>query len=149
MATTTISSYFNDNDDFPVIERRQQEQVNLEQDLWTQEKKEIEALDNALKLKHRQMAGKLVAYVYRNLTDVAGFEVNPIYFDIPECRVTIQGTGKKQTLMYMVRLASAFEYSVTITPLTKLGGKEDRTLYVETPREAVDVLIATQRVYLS
>lgn len=134
------SVYINDNDDYSVTPLEKSEE-----DIWIEEKKEIESLSRRLNAKHRKMAAHMVCYVYNELYSVAGFEVAPIYYDIPECRVTIRGVGSKRSLMYMVKLDPSNMYYISISPLHTLEEKS----YYETPKELVDTLRNTQKDYLA
>jgi hypothetical protein len=136
----STSIYLNDNDDYfiPLIE-------TSEEDIWRQEKKEVEALDNRLKTKHQKMASNMVSYIYNNLASKPGFEVAPIYYDIPECRVTIRGVGRKRSLMFLIRIDPSNLYYISMSPIHTLEEKR----FEETPKDVVDSLINTQICYLA
>jgi hypothetical protein len=135
-----IMMYTNDNDDFPFITRPEPS----EEDSWLEEKRQIEEIAYKLNTKLKKMASDMVCYIYNNLSSHSGFELVPLYWDIPECRVTIRGVGKKKSLMYLIRIEPVL-YNISISPVHTLEEKD----YYNTPKEIVEVLLHTQRVYVA
>jgi hypothetical protein len=132
--------YMNDNDDYFIPPAEV-----TEEDEWREKRMQIESINDILVSKHKKMAADMVGYIYNNLASVPGFEVVPIYYDIPECRVTIHGMGTKRNLMYMIKIDRENMYYISISSLHSLEEKR----FEETPKDMVDTLIDTQRVYLS
>jgi hypothetical protein len=107
---------------------------------WLQDKAQLTSIEAAFNNNYKTIASKMVAFIYHSLYGIDGFKVQPIYFDIPECCVSIKVPGKL-VCMYMVRVVSMFDLSVSITPLTS---KKEPSLIVDTPSDALRILYATR-----
>jgi hypothetical protein len=142
-------AYYNDNDDIPIVVEQPESQdfqdfeeppQPISHSDWLQDKEQMKQLQISLNNYYYKISSNMMVFIINSLREFTEFQVDPIIFDIPQCRVTIKVPGKK-VCMYMVNIVSMFDLSISITPLTS---KKEPSLIVDTPIEAVRILLATR-----